>query len=150
MLYNGSLLFLEHDQVILSPIYVLIAGLTVFFLQQISGADLAILLVDVLVKSEEKDYDGWTPKLCKIFSSINASTPERETFLAQALRWSSNHRSFGHPFLHQVSDRIYVNLNTMVCILVHSTGLLGRKELLSSSPPLYLFKRWARLCKTVN
>lgn len=63
---------------------------------------MAILLVDVLVKSEETDYDGWTPKLCKIFSSISRTTPERETFLAQALRWSSNHRSFGHPFLHQV------------------------------------------------
>ncbi|XP_044252427.1 Golgi to ER traffic protein 4 homolog [Tribolium madens] len=90
MLYNGSLLFLEHDQLI-------------------SGADLAILLVDVLVKSEEKDYDGWTPKLCKIFSNISTTTPERETFLAQALRWSSNHRSFGHPFLHQCIAQVYWN-----------------------------------------
>ncbi|KAK9882970.1 hypothetical protein WA026_001186 [Henosepilachna vigintioctopunctata] len=90
MLYNGSILFLDRDQ-------------------QISGADLGILLVDVLVKSEETDSMKWTPKLCCIFSKIDSSTPERETFLASAIRWSANGSSQGDSFLHQSIAQIYWN-----------------------------------------
>lgn len=67
-----------------------------------SGADLAILLVECLVKSETTNYIEWIPKLCKIFSKIPPSTPERETFLANAIRWSCKDGKHGHPFLHQV------------------------------------------------
>ncbi|KAJ8966661.1 hypothetical protein NQ314_003389 [Rhamnusium bicolor] len=88
MLYNGSILFLEHDQ-------------------QLSGADLAILLIEVLVKSEEDDCIIWTTKLSKIFSKISPSTPERDTFLAHAIRWSSRGSSRGHPLLHQNVALIY-------------------------------------------
>nr|CAH7756805.1 unnamed protein product [Callosobruchus chinensis] len=82
MLYNGSLLFLEHDQ-------------------QLSGADLAILLVYALEKSEDNDYMTWAYKLSEIFSKLSASTPERDTFLAHAIRWSSKGSTHGHPILHR-------------------------------------------------
>lgn len=90
MLYKGSLLFLEHDQ-------------------QISGADLAILLVDVLVKSEEKNIKDWITKLSYIFSKIDPSTPERETFLSKTIRWSAKESALGDSFLHQCIARVYWN-----------------------------------------
>ncbi|VEN52074.1 unnamed protein product [Callosobruchus maculatus] len=84
MLYNGSLLFLEHDQ-------------------QLSGADLAILLVDVLEKSEANESEDfiWAYKLSKIFSKLSASTPERDTFLAHAIRWSSKGSTYNDHVLHR-------------------------------------------------
>nr|CAI5850683.1 unnamed protein product [Callosobruchus analis] len=92
MLYNGSLLFLEHDQ-------------------QLSGADLAILLVDALEKSEENDY----------MTKLSASTPERDTFLAHAIRWSSKGSTHGHPTLHRVisvfNTMVVYKLNRNCCSL---------------------------------
>ncbi|XP_023016354.2 Golgi to ER traffic protein 4 homolog isoform X1 [Leptinotarsa decemlineata] len=88
MLYSGSILFLEHDQ-------------------QLSGSDLGLLLIEVLEKSEDFDYDLWSPKLTKIFCKISVSTPERETFLTHAIRWSSKGSSYGHPLLHQSIAQIY-------------------------------------------
>ncbi|CAG9824731.1 unnamed protein product [Phaedon cochleariae] len=88
MLYSGSLLFLDHEQ-------------------QLSGSDLGLLLIDVLEKSEDYECDTWSPKLTKIFSKINSATPERETFLAHAIRWSSKGSSHGHPLLHQSVAVIY-------------------------------------------
>lgn len=55
-----------------------------------------------LVTSGTTNYIEWIPKLCKIFSKIAPSTPERDTFLGNAIRWSSKGGSQGHPFLHQV------------------------------------------------
>ena len=75
---------------------------TVWFLQHISGADLGILLVDVLVKSENRKYAEWTPKLCKIFAKINSTVPERDVFVLHMIRWSSGDRKHGFPLLHQV------------------------------------------------
>ncbi|KAF5287523.1 hypothetical protein FQA39_LY04151, partial [Lamprigera yunnana] len=89
MLHKGALLFLERDQ-------------------QISGADLAILLVEVLVKSDTVNYAEWTPKLCKIFAKISTSYPERDTFIASAIRWSAKGGSQGHPFLHQVCYELLI------------------------------------------
>ncbi|KAG5892853.1 hypothetical protein JTB14_022174 [Gonioctena quinquepunctata] len=88
MLYSGSILFLDHDQ-------------------QLSGSDLGILLIEVLEKSEDFDCDSWSSKLTKIFCKINASSPERDTFLAHAIRWSSNGSSQGNPLLHQNIALIY-------------------------------------------
>lgn len=79
-----------------------IARWIVCFLQHISGADLGILLVDVLVQSENKKYAEWTPKLCKIFAKINSTVPERDTFLLGTIRWSSSDGKHGYPLLHQV------------------------------------------------
>lgn len=88
MLYNGSILFLERDQ-------------------QLSGSDLGILLVDVLEKSKDTDCESWSPKLTKIFRQINSSTPERDTFLAHAIRWSSKGSTHGHPLLHRNVAIVY-------------------------------------------
>ncbi|CAH1982092.1 unnamed protein product [Acanthoscelides obtectus] len=88
MLYNGALLFLEHDQ-------------------QLSGADLAILLVDVLEKSEENDYVTWASKLSKVFGRLSSLTPERDTFLAHAIRWSSKGSTHGHPVFHRSIALVY-------------------------------------------
>ncbi|XP_022912090.1 Golgi to ER traffic protein 4 homolog [Onthophagus taurus] len=90
MLYNGAMSFLDHNQ-------------------DISGADLGTLLVDVLVQSGNKDYTSWTPKLCKIFAKINPITPERDTFIIKTIRWSSLDGKFGHPFLHQSIAQVYWN-----------------------------------------
>ncbi|KAB0793411.1 hypothetical protein PPYR_13031 [Photinus pyralis] len=91
MLFKGALLFLERDQ-------------------QISGADLAILLVEVLVKSDSTNYTEWTPKLCKIFAKISTTYPERDTFIASAIRWSAKGgKTQGHPFLHQGIAQVYWN-----------------------------------------
>lgn len=79
--------------------------------QNISGADLATLLVECLVTSEATNYIEWTPKLCKLFSKISPSTPERDTFIANAIRWTSKGRNQGHPFLHQVCAQSYTVLS---------------------------------------
>ncbi|XP_065162548.1 Golgi to ER traffic protein 4 homolog [Atheta coriaria] len=90
MLYNGAILFLDHDQ-------------------HISGADLGILLVQVLTQANNKDYKTWIPKLCSIFAKISTNTPERDTFLGNAIRWSSANALQGHPQLHQNVAQIYWN-----------------------------------------
>ncbi|KAJ8938766.1 hypothetical protein NQ318_009121 [Aromia moschata] len=72
-----------------------------------AGADLSILLIEVLVQSEDEDCVSWTPKLAKIFSKISPSTPERDTFLAHAIRWSSRGSAYGHPLLHQSIALVY-------------------------------------------
>lgn len=69
-----------------------------------SGADLALLLVESLVTSGATNYVEWIPKLCKIFAKISPSTPERDTFLANSIRWTAKSGRQGHPFLHQVCE----------------------------------------------
>ncbi|XP_018323696.1 Golgi to ER traffic protein 4 homolog [Agrilus planipennis] len=90
MLYNGAVLFLDRNQ-------------------HISGADLAILLVDVLVKSENGNCTEWIPKICKIFGKIDPSIPERDTFINSSIRWSAKNGSQGHPLLHQGIAQVYWN-----------------------------------------
>lgn len=70
--------------------------------QQGSGADLAILVVDVLTKSETKPCDEWIDKLAKLFEIMDASIPERESFLTNAVKWSMDSNKKGHPLLHKV------------------------------------------------
>lgn len=70
--------------------------------QQGSGADLAILLVDVLTKSETKPSQEWIEKIAKLFELMNSSIPERETFLTNAVKWSMDNCKKGHPLLHKV------------------------------------------------
>ncbi|XP_066151647.1 Golgi to ER traffic protein 4 homolog [Euwallacea fornicatus] len=89
MLYQGAMLFLEADQ-------------------KSSGSDLALLLVDVLNKSEDVDCDSWSTKLSTIFAKIGSEhSSERETFLVQAVKWSAQGTSQGNPNLHQYIAKIY-------------------------------------------
>lgn len=84
LLYKGSTLLLQRDQ-------------------QGSGADLAILLIDVLTKSETKPCQEWIEKMAKLFELMNSSIPERETFLTNAVKWSMDNNKKGHPLLHKVN-----------------------------------------------
>lgn len=90
LLSKGALLFLENDQ-------------------QGSGADLGILLLDVLEKSECRAYAEWSQQLSKIFAKISSSIPERDSFLAKAIRWSSADGIHGHPMLHQNLAQVFWN-----------------------------------------
>ncbi|XP_012257448.1 Golgi to ER traffic protein 4 homolog [Athalia rosae] len=90
LLYNGSTLLLQHDQ-------------------QASGADLGILLVDALVKSESQPSQLYFEKLTNLFSWMSKTAPERETFLIEALRWSVKGTDYktGHPDFHQRIAQIF-------------------------------------------
>lgn len=83
LLYKGSTLLLQRDQ-------------------QGSGADLAILVVDVLTKSETKPCEEWIEKLGKLFEIMDSSIPEREMFLTNSVKWSMDSNKKGHPLLHKV------------------------------------------------
>ncbi|CAG9584387.1 unnamed protein product [Danaus chrysippus] len=88
LLYKGSTLLLQRDQ-------------------QGSGADLAILLVEVLTKSEMPPCHEWIEKIAKLFEIMNSSIPEREIFLTNAVKWSMDENKKGHPFLHKKIAEVY-------------------------------------------
>ncbi|XP_026317716.1 Golgi to ER traffic protein 4 homolog [Hyposmocoma kahamanoa] len=88
LLYKGSTLLLQRDQ-------------------HGSGADLAILVVDVLTKSETKPCDEWIDKLAKLFEIMDSSIPERESFLTNAVKWSMDSNKKGHPLLHKKIAEVY-------------------------------------------
>lgn len=98
LLYKGSSLLLQRDQ-------------------QGSGADLAILLIDVLTKSETKPCDEWIEKIAKLFEMMNSSIPEREMFLTNAVKWSMDSSKKGHPLLHKVS--LLLNFNKKYLFVTH-------------------------------
>jgi len=90
LLYNGSLLLLQHEQ-------------------YTSGADLGILLIDVLKKSQQKPSEDFFEKLMNLFFLMNPLSPEREIFVQNAVKWSACSSSFktGHPDLHRKLAHIY-------------------------------------------
>ncbi|XP_050295515.1 Golgi to ER traffic protein 4 homolog [Anthonomus grandis grandis] len=89
MFYQGSMLFLDANQ-------------------KASGADLGTLLVEVLDKSEDTNYEAWSPKLAAIFLKIGPlHATERESFLCKAVKWSAQGSTQGHPSLHQHIAKIY-------------------------------------------
>ncbi|XP_026751846.1 Golgi to ER traffic protein 4 homolog [Galleria mellonella] len=88
LLHKGSTVLLQHDQ-------------------QGSGADLAILLIDVLNKSEIKPCEEWIEKLAKLFEMMSSSIPEREIFLTNAVKWSMDANKKGHPLLHKKIAEVY-------------------------------------------
>ncbi|KPJ02779.1 Golgi to ER traffic protein 4-like [Papilio xuthus] len=88
LLYEGSLLLLQRDQ-------------------QGSGADLAILLIDVLNKSETKPSEEWIEKIAKLFELMHSAIPERDTYLTNAVKWSMDSSKKGHPLLHQKIAEVY-------------------------------------------
>lgn len=72
-----------------------------------SGSDLAIILIDVLIKSKIEITEEWISKVTKLFSLMNPSMPERETYVANATRWSMGTKTSGHPSFHSVSPFNY-------------------------------------------
>ncbi|CAG5059635.1 unnamed protein product [Parnassius apollo] len=88
LLYKGSKLLLQRDQ-------------------QGSGADLAILLIDVLTKSETKPCEEWIKKIAELFELMNSGIPERETYLTNAVKWSMDSSKKGHPLLHKKIAEVY-------------------------------------------
>ncbi|PIK37053.1 putative Golgi to ER traffic protein 4-like B [Apostichopus japonicus] len=69
LLYSGATLLLEHEQY----------G---------SGADLSILLAEVFQTSKAAVEDENIEKVAKLFQLIPQQIPERQTFLANSLRWA--------------------------------------------------------------
>ncbi|XP_063362084.1 Golgi to ER traffic protein 4 homolog [Cydia amplana] len=88
LLHEGATLLLQRDQ-------------------QGSGADLAILLLDVLTKSETQPCEEWIEKVANIFEIMSPTIPERETFLTNAVKWSMDSNKKGHPLLHKKIAEVY-------------------------------------------
>ncbi|XP_054282144.1 Golgi to ER traffic protein 4 homolog [Macrosteles quadrilineatus] len=103
LLFEGAKLLLRHDQ-------------------QTSGADLANLFIDVLVKSETEPSDEFFSKIAQLFSMIRPEVAEREVFLGSALRWSALHNTHcanGHPSLHQAFAQIFWREKNFVLARYH-------------------------------
>uniref|UniRef100_A0A224Z4T5 Protein containing DUF410 domain n=1 Tax=Rhipicephalus zambeziensis TaxID=60191 RepID=A0A224Z4T5_9ACAR len=85
LLYNGAVKLLRLDQCN-------------------SGADLANLLVDVLVQSDTEPCDEQIERLGRLFALLAPHSPERSAFLARALQWSAGKEqpARGHPQLHRL------------------------------------------------
>ncbi|XP_066603451.1 Golgi to ER traffic protein 4 homolog [Prorops nasuta] len=90
LLYSGSIKLLQHDQ-------------------HASGADLGILFIDVLNKSETEPSQEYFEKITTMFSIMTPSYPERDNFIQAALRWSIKGSDFktGHPDLHQKIAQVF-------------------------------------------
>lgn len=90
LLYEGSLELFKHKQVS-------------------SGTDLAILFIEVLVKSEStnerssESFEKSFQRVAKIFDKFPRDSPYYDNFKSQAIQWSSSetYRN-GHPRLHQL------------------------------------------------
>ncbi|XP_061912131.1 Golgi to ER traffic protein 4 homolog isoform X1 [Entelurus aequoreus] len=84
LMYNGALLFFSYNQ-------------------QNSAADLSMLVLEVMEKSETKVEDGILEQLAKLFSLMDQNSPERVAFVSRALKWSTGGSGkLGHPKLHQL------------------------------------------------
>lgn len=70
-----------------------------------SGADLAMLFVDVLTKANVEVSEEILEKICRLHSLIWADTPERSSLLTTSIQWSRGvcrEHKVGHPRLHQL------------------------------------------------
>uniref|UniRef100_A0A8C6SLF5 Golgi to ER traffic protein 4 homolog n=1 Tax=Neogobius melanostomus TaxID=47308 RepID=A0A8C6SLF5_9GOBI len=84
LMYNGALLFFSYNQ-------------------QNSAADLSMLVLEVLEKSESKVEDDILEQLAKLFSQMDQNSPERVAFVSRALKWSTGGSGkLGHPKLHHL------------------------------------------------
>lgn len=93
LLYDGSLLLFEHQQTS-------------------SGADLAKLFVEVLLKAKTKVEKDVVEKVADLMAKIPPTAPERQAVLMLALNWSETQnpetKKFeGHPQLHQAVANMY-------------------------------------------
>nr|XP_013223143.2 Golgi to ER traffic protein 4 homolog isoform X3 [Columba livia] len=84
LMYSGALLFFSHNQ-------------------QNSAADLSMLVLESLEKSDAKVAEELLEHLAKLFSLMDPNSPERVAFVSRALKWSSGGSGkLGHPKLHQL------------------------------------------------
>ncbi|XP_075686413.1 Golgi to ER traffic protein 4 homolog [Rhinoderma darwinii] len=84
LMYSGALLFFSHGQ-------------------QNSAADLSMLVLESLEKSDGKVTDELLENLAKLFSLMDQNSPERVAFVSRALKWSTGGSGkLGHPKLHQL------------------------------------------------
>ncbi|XP_076041532.1 Golgi to ER traffic protein 4 homolog [Oratosquilla oratoria] len=84
LLYDGASLLLAHDQ-------------------QNCGADLALLMLEVLEKSKADRTEHHIGRIAKLFSLLNGNIPERHQYLVRSVKWSStDENKQGHPLLHQL------------------------------------------------
>uniref|UniRef100_A0A0P4WP96 Golgi to ER traffic protein 4 homolog n=1 Tax=Scylla olivacea TaxID=85551 RepID=A0A0P4WP96_SCYOL len=84
LLYDGASLLLRHEQ-------------------QTSGADLALLMLEVLEKSKTDPTEENITRIASLFSLLNHGTPERHQYLVRAVKWSCGDiHKLGHPRLHQL------------------------------------------------
>lgn len=84
LIYNGAVTLLQHNQ-------------------HSSGADLAMLMIELLNTSMLQVTDNTTDKVLHIFNLLNADSPEKHNFMIAATRWSMNvsQHKRGHPDLHK-------------------------------------------------
>uniref|UniRef100_T1JH00 RRM domain-containing protein n=1 Tax=Strigamia maritima TaxID=126957 RepID=T1JH00_STRMM len=69
-----------------------------------SGADVAALLVDILIKSNTVATEEIIEKLVRLYKLMNPDSPERSNFIHSALKWSNKlapEYISGHPKLHE-------------------------------------------------
>uniref|UniRef100_A0A8C9S9A7 Golgi to ER traffic protein 4 homolog n=1 Tax=Scleropages formosus TaxID=113540 RepID=A0A8C9S9A7_SCLFO len=84
LMYNGALLFFSYNQ-------------------QNSAADLSMLVLESLEKSETKVTEEILENLVKLFSLMDPNSPERVAFVSRAIKWSTGGSGkLGHPKLHQL------------------------------------------------
>ncbi|BFZ17832.1 hypothetical protein BsWGS_20871 [Bradybaena similaris] len=85
LLYRGALILLQHKQ-------------------YSSGADLSLLLLDVLNKSQTPVTSDTLNQITHLFEKMDPECPDRYPYLAKAISWSKkinkDHKR-GHPDLHQ-------------------------------------------------
>ncbi|XP_031655482.1 Golgi to ER traffic protein 4 homolog isoform X2 [Oncorhynchus kisutch] len=83
-MYNGAQLFFSYNQLN-------------------SAADLSMLVLESLEKSEAKVEDEDLEHLAKLFSLMDPNSPERVAFVSRALKWSTGGSGkLGAPKLHQL------------------------------------------------
>jgi golgi to ER traffic protein 4 len=72
-----------------------------------SGADLSLLLIEILQKCKYKDgeFENWMSKVAKIIESIDQNVVERDTLIVRAIKWScegnQDNPNQGHPLMHR-------------------------------------------------
>lgn len=98
--YNMDRYFFFNKNILKLVVQVLIS---ICLFQLGSGADLAILYVDVLIQSDTPVLEEIFERIAKLFAAIGPTIPERDTFLTNAIKWSQQNNKRGHAKLHQVS-----------------------------------------------
>uniref|UniRef100_A0A8C8GV90 Golgi to ER traffic protein 4 homolog n=1 Tax=Oncorhynchus tshawytscha TaxID=74940 RepID=A0A8C8GV90_ONCTS len=84
LMYNGAQLFFSYNQLN-------------------SAADLSMLVLESLEKSEATVEDEDLEHLAKLFSLMDPNSPERVAFVSRALKWSTGGSGkLGSPILHQL------------------------------------------------
>ncbi|CAL4105869.1 unnamed protein product, partial [Meganyctiphanes norvegica] len=95
-IYNLSTNLLYDEDIILILNY-----------QQTSGADLALLKLEVLEKSKSEPTEHHIKRIANLFSLLSSGIPERHQYLIRAVKWSvRDQHKLGHPSLHQLLAQI--------------------------------------------